>query len=88
MTSIEVVAHGDRWAVRIGGDTRSEHLTREEAESEARRLGDAAPAVDEHDASGLAEVQDAVDPTGSSPAGGPAGPAIPSEQARETQAGL
>ena len=86
MTSIEVVAHGDRWAVRADGDTRSEHLTREEAELEARRLGEAAPAVREDDATGLAAEQDDVAARGG-PDAGPSG-APPSELPRETQAGL
>jgi Uncharacterized protein conserved in bacteria (DUF2188) len=86
MTSIEVVAHGDRWAVRADGDTRSEHLTREEAESEARRLGASDPVVREDDPSGLDRVQDDVD--------APRGPDAPvpglqpAEHAREPQAGL
>jgi hypothetical protein len=85
MSGIEVVAHGDRWAVRVGGDTRSEHLTRAEAELEARRLG-AEPAVQESDPTGLAGAQDAADAAGG-PDAGPSG-AAPGELPRETQAGL
>ena len=87
MTSIEVVAHGDRWAVRADGDARSEHLTREEAELEARRLGAAAPVVRDDDPTGLAAEQDATATAAGGPDAGPAG-ALPREQSRETQAGL
>jgi hypothetical protein len=86
MSSIEVVAHGDRWAVQVDGDTRSEHLTREEAELEARRLGDPEPAVRAEDASGLADRQDDVDRAGG-PDSGPSG-VPPGELSREPQAGL
>jgi hypothetical protein len=86
MTEIEVVAHGDRWAVRVSGDTRSEHLTRQEAEMEARRLGDADPDVREDDPTGLADVQSGS-AAGGGPDGGPSG-VRPSELPRETQAGL
>ncbi len=92
MTDIEVVAHGDRWAVRHGGDTRSEHLTRQEAESEARRLGAAAPAVREDDPTGLAEVQDraggAEEGRGAGADAGGARGVQPGELTRETQTGL
>ena len=87
MTDIDVVRHGNRWAVQIAGDTRSEHETAQEAVLEAKRLGGGAePTVHEEDRSGLADVQDATDDAGTRP-GGPSG-VQPSELTRETQAGL
>ena len=57
MTDIDVVRHGERWAVQIAGDTKSEHATVEAAVLEAKRLGGIEPAVHEDDPTGLDRVE-------------------------------
>lgn len=57
MTDIDVVPHGQRWAVQIAGDTKSEHETMEAAVLEAKRLGGAEPTVHEEDPTGLDRVE-------------------------------
>lgn len=90
MTTIEVLRHGGRWAVGAGGEIRSEHLTREEAELEARRVArdeGGEVSVREDDPTGLGapgEVPVREDDEETRVQRG----ADPPEMTRETQAGM